>query len=102
MDVFGVRLVGVNAETGVKALLTIALVLGLVLARTLLSLPARGAGSGHIGLAAGRTHFWVRQVGSLLALGCVVGLAAIWFDDPARLATVAGLVSAGVAVALQR
>jgi small-conductance mechanosensitive channel len=32
----------------------------------------------------------------------VVGLVSIWFDNPARLTTVAGLLTAGLAVALQR
>jgi small-conductance mechanosensitive channel len=32
----------------------------------------------------------------------VFGIISIWFDDPARLATAAGLVSAGLAIALQR
>jgi small-conductance mechanosensitive channel len=31
-----------------------------------------------------------------------VGLVSIWFDDPARLATALGLVTAGLAFALQR
>lgn len=32
----------------------------------------------------------------------LLGLLSIWFDDPARLATGIGLVTAGLAFALQR
>ena len=50
-----------------------------------------------------RRRFWVRQAAQLGAFAALVaGLALIWFDDPSRFATVAGLVTAGLAVALQR
>ena len=50
-----------------------------------------------------RFHFWARQVVSLfMALVVVLGIASIWFDDPARLATIIGLLGAGIAFALQR
>jgi small-conductance mechanosensitive channel len=51
----------------------------------------------------GRAFFWARQ-GVRLAVA-VLGLLAvvsIWFDDPARLATGLGLVTAGLAFALQK
>lgn len=49
------------------------------------------------------TRFWGHQIintGSF-AFG-VFALGSIWFEDPARLATVLGLVGAGLAFALQR
>jgi small-conductance mechanosensitive channel len=50
-----------------------------------------------------RRRFWLRQSSKLIATGVlVVGLALIWFSDAARFATVAGLLTAGIAVALQR
>jgi small-conductance mechanosensitive channel len=50
-----------------------------------------------------RRRFWMREASKLVAFGIlVVGVALIWFDDPARFATVAGLLTAGIAVALQR
>lgn len=97
---FGVTLIGATAENGRKLLLTIAfvvaiLVIGWVI-RQLLKLA--------IGSRAGtRFHFWAKQVVSLvLALVLVFGIASIWFDNPARLATAIGLVGAGIAFALQR
>jgi small-conductance mechanosensitive channel len=50
-----------------------------------------------------RFLFWTRQGTSLAAL-IVVGVvfASIWFDDPARLTTVIGLASAGLAIAAQK
>jgi small-conductance mechanosensitive channel len=47
--------------------------------------------------------FWARQ-GVRLATTVVLGLGlvSIWFDDPTRLATVLGLVTAGLAFALQK
>jgi small-conductance mechanosensitive channel len=48
-------------------------------------------------------RFAAQQVVSLLVLLTVLGgIVHIWFDDPSRLATVVGLATAGVAVALQR
>jgi small-conductance mechanosensitive channel len=50
-----------------------------------------------------RRRFWIRQAVQLAAFTLVVaGLSLIWFDDAARFTTIAGLVTAGLAVALQR
>jgi small-conductance mechanosensitive channel len=50
-----------------------------------------------------RVVFWFRQVIRLgTALIGLLGLISIWFNDPTRLATAAGLVTAGLAIALQR
>ncbi len=50
-----------------------------------------------------RVVFWTRQgIALVSALLLVVGLASIWFDDPTRLATALGLVTAGLAFALQK
>lgn len=52
---------------------------------------------------AARTRFWVQQgVAIASTVTLVIGLISIWFENPAKLTTAAGLVSAGVAVALQR
>jgi len=49
------------------------------------------------------TRFWTRQAISLFTtLLLVVGILSIWFDDPTRLATALGLVSAGLVFALQK
>src|ERR1700712_1181423 len=50
-----------------------------------------------------KTAFWARQGVSLTTfLLAVLGFFSIWFDNPARLATGFGLVSAGLAFALQK
>jgi small-conductance mechanosensitive channel len=50
-----------------------------------------------------RGRFWLRQAISMFtALLCIFGLISIWFDNPARLTTAFGLMSAGVAFALQQ
>ena len=50
-----------------------------------------------------RVRFWSHQAVHLAtAVVLIVGLVSIWFDDPARLTTAAGLVTAGLAFALQR
>nr|WP_246733484.1 mechanosensitive ion channel domain-containing protein [Methylobacterium sp. BTF04] len=50
-----------------------------------------------------QTKFWTRQGISLLAaVLLILGLLSIWFNDPSRLATAFGLMSAGLAFALQQ
>ena len=100
LHLFGITLIGATAENGRKLLLTIAfialvLVVGWAI-RQLLKL--------FIGSRGGtRFHFWAKQAVSLtLALILILGVASIWFDNPARLATAIGLVGAGIAFALQR
>jgi small-conductance mechanosensitive channel len=99
LQLFGVRLVGVNAENGKKLLLSAALVLVLM---------AVNAGLRRLGRRATsqvdrRAGFWVRQ-GTRLALAVlfVIAMLSVWFDDPRRLTTAMGLVTAGLAFALQR
>jgi small-conductance mechanosensitive channel len=100
MELFGIRLVGVNAETGQKLLLTIAFIVAVLVLRAALVWMA--------GLATGRHRnervmFWTRQAASIIAaVFIVVALLSIWFDDPQRLTTGLGLFGAGLAFALQR
>src|SRR5207302_7356802 len=50
-----------------------------------------------------RFQFWAKQgVSLVVALIVVLGIMSIWFDNPARLASVIGLIGAGIAFALQR
>lgn len=50
-----------------------------------------------------RIWFWTGQGLNLItAVLLILGLLTIWFDNPNRLATVVGLVTAGVAFALQK
>lgn len=102
MHFFGIDWVGVNAENGRKLILSFAFIAVVVGG----SLGLRGL----VGLVLSRsdnatvqTRFWTRQGVSLLAAALLIlGLMSIWFDDPTRLATAFGLVSAGLAFALQQ
>lgn len=100
MEIFDIRLVGINAESGQKLLFTIGLVLFVIFAGRLASWLT--------GLALNRieeerARFWTRQLINVVAAGVLIlGLLSIWFDDPTRLATGIGLVTAGLAFALQR
>jgi small-conductance mechanosensitive channel len=100
LTLFGVRLVGVTPENGRKLLVTLGL---LVVASVLGWLLTKLVGFATARLASRRVGFWTRQGVSLFtALVVIVGTISIWFDDPTRLTTAAGLVTAGVAVAMQR
>jgi small-conductance mechanosensitive channel len=100
VELFGVHLIGLNPQTGHKLALTVAFVLAAWLIGTALRwLLAR------IGSATGgdRFRFWSQQGSSILLTALLIlGVLSIWFDDPARLGTAFGLVTAGVAFALQR
>jgi small-conductance mechanosensitive channel len=85
---------------GRKFLFTVALVvIVIVVSAVLRASAARMFG----GTDRERPRFWSEQIVSLAALiTIVVGILAIWFDDPGRLTSALGLATAGVAVALQR
>lgn len=100
MEIFGLRFVGINAENGQKLLLTIVfIVIILLLRRGVKSLTQRLIRGDHNE----RLRFWTRQVINLIsAVLLLLSLISIWFDDPTRLATAIGLVTAGLAFALQK
>jgi len=104
MRLFGIHLLGFDEVTGHKLLLTLGLLvaaalIALVLRRTIGRVPA----ALHPVSRADRARFWVRQAGNLvLAVVVVLGIASIWFDDPANLTAAAGLLTAGLAFALQK
>ena len=100
LKVFGIRLVGISADTGKKLLFSLVLIVGLLLLNwllhQLLKLLFRGR-------RWERVRFWTRQgVRLTVALVLILGMVSIWFNEPTRLATAAGLFTAGLAVALQR
>ena len=100
IEVFGIRLVGMNAENGKKLLFTLVFIALTILMGYVLRALARWAlgGRGHE-----RAEFWARQGIKLgLAVFLILGIASIWFNDPMRLATAFGLVSVGLAFALQK
>ena len=100
VEILGIRLVGINAENGKKFLFSLVFILFVLLLGRLLGLLAdwffRRRGKE-------RARFWTRQgIRLTVSLLLFVGLVSVWFDDPMRLATALGLVTAGLAFALQR
>jgi small-conductance mechanosensitive channel len=100
VELLGIRLVGVNVETGQKLLLTLGAVIGLLLLRALAVAVAKSVTGQHRNE---RAMFWLRQGASVVAtVVAVVAVLSIWFDDPQRLTTGLGIFGAGLAFALQR
>ena len=98
LELFGVKLVGFNAENGRKLLFTLVLIAVVLLLSRLARRAMRG-----VTQRGERIAFWSRQgIHVVTALVLAVGIASIWFDDPARLTTALGLVTAGIAFALQK
>jgi small-conductance mechanosensitive channel len=102
VNLFGIRWLALNAENGRKLLLSLAFIATIVALRYVLkaltNLLVRGEAD-----RIERVRFWIRQGVSLgSAMLIFLGLVSIWFDDPARLAPAFGLLTAGLAFALQR
>jgi small-conductance mechanosensitive channel len=100
VEIFGIQIVGLTAENGRNVVATIILLVAVWGLRWLLQ---------HVVLwlerlrSTEQSRFWSRQGINLLStLLVILGLMSIWFDDPANLATALGLVTAGLAFALQR
>jgi len=100
MDFFGIRLLGFNSENGRKLLFTVGLIVLVIVVRSLLNALSRVALGGEKNE---RIRFWSKQIMNLLAASLIIlGFVSIWFDDPTRLTTAAGLITAGLAFALQK
>jgi small-conductance mechanosensitive channel len=100
MEVSDFRLIGVNIESVQKLLLTIALIVIVYFLQRGLQAIARSFLRDRV---AAQRRFWIRQaIGLGMTILLLLGLFSIWFDDPGRLATALGLVTAGLAFALQR
>lgn len=98
VEIAGVKLVGVTAENGGKLIFTVLFILLLWLLSRALHRLAHA-------VLPDRQHleFWSRQfirIGTTIV--GIVGVVSIWFDDPGRAAAALGLISAGLAFALQR
>ena len=96
----GVTLVGINTETGLKVLYSLALFLGVLVLRMLaLAVVRRLAG----GAVADPRRFWARQgIQVAGAVVIVLGLLSIWITPDTDVSTGIGLISAGLAFALQQ
>jgi small-conductance mechanosensitive channel len=99
-QLFGVKVLGLSAETIHKAILTLVFTVAILVARSVLEWIVRFTTRDR---PRERRSFWIGQMINLVTAGLLVlALLSIWFDDPARLATGIGLVSAGLAFALQK
>ena len=87
-----------------RLLWTLGLLVAIAALRALVgALMRRSTGDGPLHEHTAHRRFVVQQVASLFVLLALLGgLTRIWFSDPGRLATVVGLATAGIAVALQR
>ena len=100
VEICGVKLVGVNAENGGRLLISLIFICLLLVSNQLIRFVSRMILTGREN---NRVRFWTRQgVHLVTALLLVIVLTSIWFDDPARLATVLGLMTAGLSFALQK
>ncbi len=100
VEVFGVTLVGVSTSTGVKLLFTLALIGLLLLLRAVALRLARGTLGGGVG---DPRRFWVRQaIQVVVTVVLVLGVVSIWVTPDSDITTGIGLISAGLAFALQQ
>jgi small-conductance mechanosensitive channel len=100
LHLFGVRLVGFDAVTLRKLLLTVAFLLAVMAVASLLRALARLLTRGD---ARRHARFLSQQLISIVTtLIFLIIFISIWLNDPARFASAAALVTAGLAVALQK
>jgi small-conductance mechanosensitive channel len=100
MELFGVRFVGVNAENLNKLLFSLALFAIVIFLRYLAGAVAQRVLRDHPNE---RVRFWTWQIISLISTAVIaLGILSIWFDKPESLTTAVGLVTAGLAFALQK
>jgi small-conductance mechanosensitive channel len=100
LTLFGIRFVALTYHNGKRVLFTLALIAIVVglswLLRGISALLVRGHRNQKV-------MFWLRQtVNLLLALVLLLGITSIWFSEGPQLATFMGLLTAGVAFALQK
>ena len=98
--IFGVTLIGATPHNLHKLVLT----LGFIAVAWVVAWALRQILKLFIGSRSGtRFQFWAKQgVSLIVAAILILGVMSIWFDSPARLASVVGLIGAGIAFALQR
>jgi small-conductance mechanosensitive channel len=100
MRVFDIPILGLNSATLHQLVLSVAAIAGVLLIRYVIVWIVR--------LVTGeapneRVVFWTRQAtGLLTGIIGLLALISIWFKDPAKLTTMAGLIGAGLAFALQK
>jgi small-conductance mechanosensitive channel len=89
-----------SGETEQRVLLTVALIAGIIVVSWLLQTLMRVTLRGN---AEKRVSFWARQIVRLLGIiAVIVGVIEIWHPDAKSAGGAIGLITAGVAIALQR
>ena len=98
--IFGVNMIGATQHNLHKLILTI----GFIAIAWILAWILRHILGLFVGSRSGtRFQFWAKQgVSLVVAALLMLGIMSIWFDSPGRLASVLGLIGAGIAFALQR
>lgn len=100
IHIFGIKLVGFTLENGKKLLLTISILLVFFIVARISRFFVRRYMRGRVDA---RAVFWSNQaIKLLLTFFSLISFISIWFDDPTRLATALGLVTVGLAFALQK
>ncbi|WP_299037851.1 mechanosensitive ion channel family protein [uncultured Pseudokineococcus sp.] len=100
VQVLGVTLVGVSVTTAVKLLFSGLLVVAVLLLRAGVMLALRRVLGGEV---ADPRRFWARQgVAVVTAVVLVLGAVSIWVTPETDVSTGIGLISAGLAFALQQ
>ena len=104
VQLFGVKLVGLNAVNGRKALFTVSFIATIwLLSWTLGKWTLGKLAAVTLSRTSQKAGFWTKQGIHLISVAMmIIGISSVWFSDPARLATAFGLVTAGLAFALQR
>jgi hypothetical protein len=99
VELYGIRLIGLNDTTLTRVWMTLAAVGAVTVVRWIVV----GGAAAATGNPASRSLFWTRQTSSLAAFAItLLAVISIWFDDAAGLSSVAGLVVAGLAIAAQK
>ncbi len=99
VQVFGVRLIGVNVLNGERLVFTALLIVLLMAMRWILRRLSRKA----LGPWRRETEFWRHQAIQVLFTALmVIGLISIWFSQESSLGTAAAFITAGLAIASQR
>ena len=102
MEFLGIKWVGFTPENGQKLLLSL-IFIAIVLIVSRVGRALVGVFLRRTDVSSIQTKFWTRQGISLLStIVLILGVLSIWFNDPTRLATAFGLISAGLAFALQQ
>lgn len=100
MEFLGIKLVGMNLENGKKLLLTVFLIIVILFLKKLV---IKALALLYARVENQRVRFWSRQgVNLFTAFVLLLTVLSIWFDDPRRLTTGLGLLTAGLAFALQK